>query len=1312
MPEPMLSNVTPSIGWPGGTRPDGTTIPGTSIIIQGRFFHPTPEMHLNRISFENNTGGRINAPVEWASVNEIDYQPNGIFAEDLHSPRGLAMDRSGNLFIADTDEHRIVKISNSGTISFWGSQGGGNAQFERPTGVASDIDGNIYVADTMNHRVQKFDNNGGYLAQWGSHGSGIGELDGPVDIDVGRIGGTNFVYVADSNNHRLSRTSDTGEMATQLVAPPDTGRILGVSAPNTMGYVYATDPVNKRIFRWAWHGIFNGSYGPMNGHTMAEVDFSFPMGITQDFDGYVYVVDQGDRVVKKYDPFDPEFREIARFGLTPTSVPGEPVPEDQFVDPVALAVTDLKAVYVADRSRNHVVLYTPTDSQEIWVNVPEGAVSGPLEVQTDEGTDSIPFNIWHTASMELADSYMTQGLVEYPYVAGKKTVIRYQFRTLNESVLHNFNWGSPATDSAVCTILREGSFVGEVEGISQFNTGTGGFMGTEIGFEIHFKIPCWIINEPANYRFEVSIIRTGIHVFSHNQSFDHYFTNRKSYNILSSPVTHLAHDGTRVRNNSSDVALFYVGNEEHHFLDWMDWSRLYSGYINYNRLYPLRHGLGNISDYGIWPNASMHNGINNTDETRRILLVLEMTRRRINEDYERSYDYMMGVVLRDEIHLDWAGVTSPDYNSIIVSLGDDNLGDPAYDMGHIIGHELLHQHGADHQSADEITPSAKDAWNSYTECFIPNPLASMFVAPLPGGRSHYPYDEYSFVGTDNYERLYDALANPHPKFMKKREQPLKDDKRPRGSNKNFTLIGSLKKNSGFDCLASWIGKKSTPVTPEAEDDNLSIIFLDNIQNRLLEWKLSCHFGLSAISKERQPSSINSSTALVSLTIPFMEGTETVELHYKQQVVWTTDIPEGKPAISLITPQKGETLPVDKPLHVSWQSTHPQGMEQYYIVEYSHDGGKYFKPITSRLKETSCDLLPGLATTTGKAHIRVNASDGFNQATTESIEIKVGKTTGRLAIVRPKPGEIIPEGKEIKLTAVFSDTEEGFSDLNRSNTRWILDDEIILGPGNDISVKDMELKTPKGEILAPLETGPHKLSVEVTPAPGIIKKQEISITIAADSDRDGIPDDVEIASGTDPADPGDGSSIRPRYEFGQWRFRKCAVSTLFQIAHHGTGTVLFKLKFIEESGKILKNHPLQITEGSSKRESKTDSNGDTLIKLKSFESAMVLLKNSDKHRQGFGISYISMDEKSFVQETLIQAHAWVIRRKAFFFIGWESQGSIQINKGKPFKIRKGIKWSGYSPSSLPPSLTHRVLGKGVMAASRISRMLYKANQSEK
>lgn len=1323
MPPPIISRLNPSAGWPGGIASDGSTVQGTLVIIHGRHFHPTPEMHRNQISFASSSGGRVPAPVEWASVNEIDYQPDGIVARDsttpggLNAPRGVAVDSADNLYIADTENHRIVRISTSGSISSWGSHGSGNGQFDRPTGIDVDSNNFVYVADTMNHRIQKFDTNGNYITQWGSHGSGLGQFDGPMDVDVTILGGLTFVYVADSNNHRVVRTDGTGGMPANFLTPSGTGRVLGVCAPRGYGFVYATDPTNHRILRWAWFGIFNGTYGPSGDpHNLAVIDLSFPMGIEQDFDGYVYVVDQGDRVVKKFDSFDPNFRQIARFGLTIPTVPG-PTPDDEFVDPVDIVVTDLKAAYIVDRQRKQVVRYTPTDSQEIWVHVPAGAASGPLGVRTDDGSATAPFSVFVTAGVEIVDAYMCQGLYEYPLVAGKKTIIRYQMRTVGATTFHNYHWGSPVTDSAVCRISRDGTNVGQVNGESVFITGTGGFMSSEIGFEILFKIPYWLINTEGDYRFEVAINRSGTHSFHDSRVFNGTFSNRKSYKIVSSPVTHLVSDGTRVSSGPMFPALFYIGGDPQHFLDWMDWSQLYSGYLNYNRLYPVRYSMGDISEYGIWVNGTMADGINSDDEVRDMLLVLELTRRRLNEDLGAGYDFMLGIVHRGEVNQNWWGVTSDSYRSALISLGNDSMGDPAYDVGSIIGHELLHQHGRDHQSARELALSDKEAWNSFYDNFVRDPVTLMYDAPS-GTYRHYTWnDRTTFAegrengSTGNYDRLFDALANPHPKNFHMHEFVLgdKDRPRPEGTQRNFNLIGSLKKDGEFTRLSSWVGSGNTPVTPRAEGSKDRLVFLNSEGNEILSWPIHVSFGLRALKQDRTENRIDEVTALISLTVPFPEATARVEMVVDEKTAWSVDVPSQSPTIQLIRPRGGEKIGDTDILTVEWQASHSQNVELEYLIEYSFDGGKTFRPLVSGLKETRYEWQAGLTASTGNVRIRVVASDGFNQAFDVSDDIHVGDVVSRVVIVQPRPGEVIPEGKPIQLLAMAQNIEQGALQLNSSNTLWIIDDEIIVGNGNEIEFSEIELTTPRGIVTTPPAVGAHSLRVEVTVAQGKKISDKIPIEIVADSDRDGIPDDVERERGTNPNDPGDGANIAPIYPFGQWQFLCYRTKTIFQISHLGTGNLSLELGFFDEAGVSLSQHPIKVIENGSVHKTSTDSKGWVGLQLKSLQTVLIEIAATKKRRKGFGTCRVRVAKNSGITESSIQAHGWIYHRRIWWLFGWESQGTVIINNGEPMQIRGVKSWSAFSPKMLIPDTNYQLLGRCQMATQAMSRKLKENTQ---
>ncbi len=1307
MPAPFIDRLSPSAGWPGSA-----TVDGTLVIVHGRYFHPTPNMHRNHVRFAAASGGTVAANVEWASVNEIDYQPDGVVASDstvpggLDGPRGVAFNNSTRvLYIADTDNDRIVYQDATGTFASWGTSGSGNGQFNRPTGVAVDSSGNVYVADSLNHRIQKFTATGSFLSAWGSHGSGIGQFDMPVDVDVVVIGGLTFVYVADSNNHRVARSDANGGMPTQLPTPADSGRVLGVCAPRGYGFVYATDPVNKRIYRWAWHGPFNGYFGDPGPHNLAVVEVGFPMGIEQDYDGYVYITDNANRIVRKFDPFDAGFREIASFGLTIPSVPS-PTPIDEFVDPVDIAVTDLKAAYIVDRNRKQVVRYTPTDAQELWVRVPEGAVSGNLQVETDEGLDYTWFIVYERGQVEIADAYLTQGLVEYPLVAGKKTIIRYQMRTLNAASMGNYSWGSPVHDSAVCHVYKDGSDVGQIPGKVEFRTMTGGFMSIEIGFEILFEIPHWLINDQANYRFHVSLQRMGTPAFNDTRDFPSAagttFANRESYRIIASPVTHLQHDGNRVHSGSLYPALFYLGSDTGHMLDWMDWSQLYSGYVHYNRLYPLRYSVANIVDWGIWPNNTMHNGINSDDEVRDILEVLEMTRRNINEDSALDYDYMLGIVDRNEVvgSQDWAGVTSDSWRSALISVGDNLSGVPAYDVGSIIGHELLHQHGIHHQSTRELAQTAKDGWNSVSGEFVEDPVTLTYESPT-GFRTFDWYDETTFAegrvsGTaGSYDQLYDALANPHPREVHVRERILSGDSRPANCPQNFNLIGHVR-DDRLMRAASWIGRGGSAVTPEVEDGEGNLLFLDTAGNELLRWRLRVSFGLRSTARTGQAGrTIASDSAPVSVTCPFPETTAQVVLSLYGQEVWRELIPSGVPTVTLLSPTGGSIGPRDTVV-VEWQASHPQNAELNFRVGYSTDGGKTFKPLAVGLSATRYEWQTGLGASRGRVRLQVVASDGFHESSSVSDDIDVEDVARRVAIVEPRRGEVIPEGKAIHLLALANDLEQGTLALDHANTRWWLDDEVILGNGNDFRISELELTTPTGTLNTPLTVGAHSLKVEVSLAGGVKLSDEIAIEIAADSDRDGVPDQVEIEQGTDPNDPGNSSTVAPLYPFGQWRFRRWHVRTLLQISHLMPGKLILDLGFIDSSGAPLKAHSVTLISNGGSSTLVTDNDGWVQVSLGALKTVLVVVSAGQNRGEDYGFGKVRVSKSSPLRQGTILAHGWISRQRGCWFWRRDSQGTVVINEGQPMNVRGAKRWRASSLRLATPVRNYRVLGRLTMA----------------
>ncbi|MBA4094542.1 MAG: gluconolaconase, partial [Candidatus Accumulibacter sp.] len=151
-------------------------------------------------------------------------------AAAFHTPSALAIDRLGNLYVADTGNHAIRKITPDGSVSTLAGDGqpgdadgqGRAARFNAPVGVAVDARGNVYVADTYNDRIRRIAPDGmvttiaGGARPGNADGPGASAaFDTPSAIAAGKDG---TLFVADTGNHAIRRIDPAGTVST-LVAP-------------------------------------------------------------------------------------------------------------------------------------------------------------------------------------------------------------------------------------------------------------------------------------------------------------------------------------------------------------------------------------------------------------------------------------------------------------------------------------------------------------------------------------------------------------------------------------------------------------------------------------------------------------------------------------------------------------------------------------------------------------------------------------------------------------------------------------------------------------------------------------------------------------------------------------------------------------------------------------------------------------------------------------------------------------------------------------------------------------------------------------
>jgi YD repeat-containing protein len=194
---------------------------------------------------------------EFEVCNKGSYCRAGIKGSgngQFNAPKGVTVDSSGNVWIADYGNDRIEEFNGKGEyIQQFGKEGSGEGQFKEPFSIAFD-GGNLYVADSANNRVQELSTAGKYISQigTGSGGSGSGELKEPRSVAVDP--GTGDLYVADTGNDRVQEFSSSGKLITSFgSAGSENGQFSepkGV-AVSASGGIYVTDYNNDRVEEWA-----------------------------------------------------------------------------------------------------------------------------------------------------------------------------------------------------------------------------------------------------------------------------------------------------------------------------------------------------------------------------------------------------------------------------------------------------------------------------------------------------------------------------------------------------------------------------------------------------------------------------------------------------------------------------------------------------------------------------------------------------------------------------------------------------------------------------------------------------------------------------------------------------------------------------------------------------------------------------------------------------------------------------------------------------------------------------------------------------
>ena len=249
----------------------------------------------------------------------------------INTPRALAVNADGDVYVADTLNERVQELAPDGTVlAVFGVNGRNFGNLTGPEGLALAPDGHLVIADTLEYAMQELDPNGVFLRRWGNHNEFQLESDAAVDP-------SGNIYVADTGHDEVQKWD----------AALSTGAVIGkgqLAAPQGVavdpaGDIYVADTGNNRIAKFDPAGNLVASWGGLN--LPSDIEY---------WASVLYVSEAGgDRV----DELSPDGALLHRWG-------GPGAAAGQFNAPEGLGVDSSGRVYVADSGNARVQRFGPS----------------------------------------------------------------------------------------------------------------------------------------------------------------------------------------------------------------------------------------------------------------------------------------------------------------------------------------------------------------------------------------------------------------------------------------------------------------------------------------------------------------------------------------------------------------------------------------------------------------------------------------------------------------------------------------------------------------------------------------------------------------------------------------------------------------------------------------------------------------------------------------------------------------------------------------------------------------------------------------
>lgn len=287
-----------------------------------------------------------NSQAAYPPVYQSAFDGQGQFA--LNEPQGIAVDSSGDVWVADQNNNRLEKFSSAGTfLESYGSLGSGNEQFNEPSGVAiNETTGDVYVSDFKNNRIQELTLSGQFVARFGT--SGEGAVKEPTGIAVDEAGD---VWVADYGHHRVVEFSATGSfmraVGTAGTGPGQFEEPWGIALVG--GDVYVSDISTDRVQKFSGTGVYLSTFGSKGSGAGQFEGGAWGIAVAPVTDD-LYVADAASRV----EEFSPAGEYLGEYGVY-----GSGSTRDQVDAPAGIAVGTSGEVYVANEGSDDISAWLP-----------------------------------------------------------------------------------------------------------------------------------------------------------------------------------------------------------------------------------------------------------------------------------------------------------------------------------------------------------------------------------------------------------------------------------------------------------------------------------------------------------------------------------------------------------------------------------------------------------------------------------------------------------------------------------------------------------------------------------------------------------------------------------------------------------------------------------------------------------------------------------------------------------------------------------------------------------------------------------------